>query len=486
MTLTGVREAVVRPLWFDEVFTAIIAARPLSEVFATLRTGADTSGPGYYVLLHALMPLADDMHLALRLPSILATSGAAWAVYAFARRDLPGGPSLIALAVVAVSQLYHGYSVEARPYALLACGSAVSLLAWQRADRWRWTVVLFASVAASVTVHYYAVFTLVPLALGEVVLTALTRRWRWRVWAAFGSGAAALAALWPQLAALRAYYGDHYWSVPSIGKALVTYDTVSGIGVPGVGLGVALVLALALVALLRAVPTRSSQRVLADAAPRRAATLTLLLAMIALPAIIVASTWMSGGGFAERYALAVVVGLALAAAYVAAATVNRRHQPALAAVVVVVFLAGELAFWGDGAVGALRQGPSMRGFDEMADVAATAGVPLVVANGLDFLPYAYYHPGAADSIVSLTDEDVALRLVGTNSIERDLAVIRGLHPLRVEALVPFVDEHREFHLLTRPGPYNWTLPWLLERGYVLTVARQSGPFTLYSVRRGGL
>lgn len=481
MTLTGIHEAALRPLWFDEVFTAILATKPLlTDVLTALRDGVDTSGPLYYVLLRAIGPVADDPHVALRLPSLLATTGTAWAVYAFARRDLSPAASFVAVAAIVVSQLYHGYSVEARPYALLALGSSLTMLAWQRSDRAPWAAVLLLSAPASVAIHYYAVFALAPLAVAEIVRTATSRRWRWTVWASLVASGAVLAVSWPQLQALKAYYGEHYWSPPSIGRALSTYDTLTGVGVPGVGLGLALALAGCLLVPLLRLP--------ADTVPAtpEPAVLVLVLGMIGLPVIVVVSTWVSGGGFAERYALPVVVGLALAASYVTARAVDPCHHAALAASLFAVIAARELAFWGDGArSGAFRQGPSMRGYDELIAEASAAGSPLVVANGLDLLPLVYYHPDAAGSIVGLADEATALRMTGTNSIERDLAIIRRHHPLRIEAAGAFVDAVPRFHLLTRPGPFNWTTPWLVERGYRLTLVQSTGAFTLYAVRAGG-
>lgn len=482
VTATSLWEAGQRPFWFDEVFTAVLTRMPsFADVIVALRDSADTSGPGYYVIQRALAGVVTDPHVAYRLSSVLATPLVGLILYAFARRDLPAISGIVAVFVVLASQLYHGYSVEARPYALMVLGVCLSALAWQRADDWRWRVALVLSVAGTSAVHYYAVFALVPLGAAELTRLLRTRQMRWAVWTAFAGGGATLLALWPLLSGLRSYYGENYWSTPSIGKALTTYDTVSSIGFPGGGLGVALMLGLVLLGVLgRSVFNRGE--VSTPWPP--AETLVLIMGLIGLPFIAVAISWVMNGGYTDRYALGVIPGLALGAAY-ASGALEPRHRVWLLAAVLCLSATHELAFWGSGgrAVG-LRQFPPVAAQDAVIATAAPLGLPMMVANGLDFVPLAYYHADSTVPIVGVTDHEAAIRYMGTDSVDRDLVVLSRYMPIRVEDFAAFTAAHPTFLLLSRPGPFSWWTNLLLDRGYDLTAIFQQDIYTLYRVERG--
>ena len=479
-TAASVWEAAHRPFWFDEVFTAILTEKPsFTQVMSALGEAADTSGPGYYVVQRAIRGVVSDPHVAYRLPSIVATSLVGVTLFLFARRDLGTTAGALAVLFVLASQLYHGYSVEARVYALVAFGVALAALAWQRADSWRWTAVLIASAAGSVALHYYAVFALVPIGAAEAVRLARTRRVRWGVWAALGSGGLMLLWLWPLLSAVRAYYAGHYWSTASIGKVLATYDTLSGFGFPGGGLGLAVVLCLALTwfawASTRATPPNATWP------PPE--TLVLVLGLVGLPVIVAAVAWLMNGGYTDRYAIGVIPGLALGVAYLSGA-LDARLRAWLLVCATVVFATHELAFWGNGssALG-IRQGPAMNAQQALLAKAAALDLPLVVSSGLDYVPLVYYHQATAIDFVAVVDYEQALHYDGTDSIERDLVVLDHHLPLRVQSLATFRDANPAFLLLTRPGPFSWRTTYLFERGYAFTAVHQDGLFTLFKVER---
>ena len=346
-TLTSVWEAAHRPFWFDEVFTVVVTETPsFSQVMAALGDAADTSGPGYYVIQRPFSRLVTDPHVSYRLSSIVATSLVGIALFVFAKRDVGLTSGAVAMFTVFASQLYHGYSVEARPYALMTLSVALAALAWQRSSSLRWSIVLAASLAGGVAVHYYTVFALAPFGAAEVVRVVRTRQIRWPVWAAFISGGLPLLLMWPLLNGLRTYYGANYWSTPSIGKVLSTYDTLLGIGSGG-GLGLALALGVALLGLLGRAASRGSTSTDPWPPPE---SLVLVLGLLGLPVVVVSIAWLMGGGYTDRYALGVIPGLALGAAYVSGA-LAARHRPWLLAFMVCVFGARELAFWGSGASG---------------------------------------------------------------------------------------------------------------------------------------
>jgi len=482
VTATSLWESGQRPFWFDEVFTAVLTRMPtFGDVVVALRDSADTSGPGYYVIQRALAGVVSDAHVAYRLSSVVATPLICLTLYIFARRDLPAISGIVAVFVVLASQLYHGYSVEARPYAVMVLGICVSALAWQRADDWRWRLVLIASVAATIAVHYYAVFALVPLGAAEAARWLRTRQLRLTVWAAFAGGGAALLALWPLLSGLRSYYGENYWSTPSIGKALTTYDTVSGIGFPGGGLGVALILCAVLLGVLRRSVLSRTNDATAWPPPE---TLVLIIGLIGLPFIAMVTSWVMNGGYTDRYALGVVPGLALGAAY-ASGALDPRHRTWLLAAILCVSATHELTFWGSAGRGVgLRQFPPVAAQQAVLDKAAPFQLPMMVGNGLDLVPLAYYNSDSPVEIVGVTDHQAAIRYMGSDSVDRDLVVLSRYMALRVETFEQFRAEHPTFLLMSRPGPFSWWTNHLLDSGYDLTAIFQQDIYTLYRVERG--
>lgn len=471
-------EARHRAFWFDEVFTAVLAEKPrFSDIVSALQEAADTSGPAYYIVQRAGRRLATDPHLGYRLSSVVAVPLTAFVLFVVARRETGAVPALVAPLVVFGSQLFHGYSVEARPYALLVFGMAVATLAWQRADSRIGATTFGLTLAATVSLHYYAVFALPVFAAGELVRTYRQRRVRALVWVGLAAGGLALAALWPLLSAVRGYYGENYWSTPSIGKVLSTYDTLSGLGAGGAGLGVALVLGTAMLLML----ARHAMSGPGEPGGPSPEMLVFTAGVIGLPVIVAGVAAVMGGGYTDRYALGCVIGIALGASFAC----SRFPVPAVSAVVLamtVVFGARELAFWGDGEPGArLRQGPPMNTHPQVLARATDRGLPLVVGSALDVVPLAYYNRGPAPPIIAIADHQLALRYEGTDSLDRDLVVFSRHFPLRVESLSSVTTQYRSFLLLARPGPYSWLAGHLIRTGHTLRVIEQRGVFAVYEV-----
>src|SRR5262245_61016510 len=63
--------AALKPFWYDELFTRVIAARSsIAELLRTLRLGWDLQPPLYYLLVRASHTLAGS-ELGLRMPSVI-------------------------------------------------------------------------------------------------------------------------------------------------------------------------------------------------------------------------------------------------------------------------------------------------------------------------------------------------------------------------------------------------------------------------------
>lgn len=166
-------------LWYDEWLTTEAVSGSLADLF---RHTANREGipPPYFLVVWAWVRVFGDGETALRAVSALAGIATVPIAYAVARElGQRRTVARVAALLTAVSPMLVAYSQEARPYGLLAFLSALSLLAFARARNHgrRPDFVLWGfACAATLAVHYFAVFLVVAEALG---LLALRRR-QWR------------------------------------------------------------------------------------------------------------------------------------------------------------------------------------------------------------------------------------------------------------------------------------------------------------------
>jgi mannosyltransferase len=188
----------LQSLWYDEAFGPVHLFHP--SLIATLEgiPRTENTPPLWYILEWAVIRVAGDGAVALRVLSALAgtaTVAVAWAI----GRELSGRRAAILTAgLVAFSPLFVWYSQEARAYALYTFLVAVALWCFLRAERapGRRRMAAFAAASAlALLTHYFAVFLVVPMALWLVL--AGSRESRPRALAALAAIGAVGAALLP-------------------------------------------------------------------------------------------------------------------------------------------------------------------------------------------------------------------------------------------------------------------------------------------------
>jgi hypothetical protein len=480
VTAASVYEASGRPFWYDEVFTVVLSGLPsMTDVHRALATAADTSAPGFYVIQRATSDLVAEPEVGFRLASIAALPIVSICLYLFARTHLDATSALVAAVTPLLSLLYHDYSVEARPYALAAAFLSMAMLAWQRLQTAWGAAALGCSLAAAVWVNYHAVFALGPFIAAESVRTFVTSRVRWSVWMALTAGAAPLVVYWENLSELRRYYGDHYWTKGSIADIIAGYDWFFELRDIG-GAGFLLAMALVLVLVVAACRPAAS---LAQRVPL--ATLALIAGFIVLPWAVMLGGLAMGGGFTPRYGIGVIGGLSLGLAY-ASRFLSPRAPAAIVAVLLLSLGVREVRFW----MGAPDSSPlttaDLARHDRMLARAPAGTLPVVVSNGLLFVPLAYYRRNRSTSrLVALIDTEAALQYSGTDSVDLDLAVLRRYFDARIEDYDAFVARHDRFLLYSSPGRADWWPGRLRDEGYQLDVVARDGGLTLYDVSKPG-
>jgi hypothetical protein len=167
------------PMWLDEAYTLNMVYQPsAAAVIDAVRDGADAAPPLYALIVRAVRPALGSDHLALRLPSTLGFYVMCLCVYAFVSRRLPPVYGAMAMLIAAVSSRY--YATEGRPYGLVLGAVGIALISWQRAAERRPRLLallaLSFSLAFSIALHVYAIFTLIAFGAGEIVLWLRTRK----------------------------------------------------------------------------------------------------------------------------------------------------------------------------------------------------------------------------------------------------------------------------------------------------------------------
>ena len=303
------------PLWLDEALSVNIASLPLDEVSGALRR--DGHPPLFYLLLHGWIAAVGDSDLAVRALSGLWAVALLPLVWIAGRRVGGRRTAACTVVILALSPFAVRYATEARMYAMV---SVLALVGWLAADSaWRRPgLVPLAGVAVCSALllwtHYWSIWF---LAVGASLLAVLA--WRanaggdraarsaaLRILAAVGVGGLTFAPWLPTLWYQRAHTGTP-WTRPSR-PAEVLSTLASDLGGGGTGEAAVLgwlVLVLAAGGLWLRVST--PWELTADLRrPRGPAALSM--AVLAGGTLVVGGLggYLTGAGFASRYASVVL------------------------------------------------------------------------------------------------------------------------------------------------------------------------------------
>lgn len=217
-----VAEAVSTPLWFDELYTRAVSARPLAQVLALAR--GDVHPPLHFLVVWGWHTIGGDGDLWLRTSSILCGLGAIAAAWALARALFGRWAAGTTAALLTLQPMHVRISQELRSYPQLWL-----LLTLAALGAWRWhhgrrpgdaTLFVVAAVLALWT-HYLAGVVLFVIGLWGLAVS-VSDRGRLFGWA--GLLAAAVAGFTPQLPVWRAQLqrvgSDHWLQPPGVGEML--------------------------------------------------------------------------------------------------------------------------------------------------------------------------------------------------------------------------------------------------------------------------
>src|SRR6185503_5945003 len=170
LLLGAAGRASERLLWHDELFTLYASQLSPSALWEALADGLDLQPPlGYLVTRITTSTLGDGL-VAIRVPSLVGFGLGCVCLGLFVRQRVGLAGGTVALLVPSVTAGYD-YAYEARPYGMLVGLTGVALLLWQATERPRSRLLaalgLAIALALAVSLHYYGVLLVAPLAVGE-------------------------------------------------------------------------------------------------------------------------------------------------------------------------------------------------------------------------------------------------------------------------------------------------------------------------------
>jgi hypothetical protein len=387
-------------LWFDELFTVLIAKQPDWSSFRSALTGAgDLLPPGIHTLTRLTVAVLGEHHYAFRLPAMVGFWLMLVCVYGFVRQRCSRVAAWSAVLVPLASGAYW-YAFEARPYGVVAGVSAFALVAWQRCNEvrnGRWLCALGASIVAALLLHWYAVILVGVIAVAELARVRAERRFRAAV-AGVLVGAVAVSAF-----LLYPYFRHSLEFRGIIGPPDPVTFLVNGYEILLGSLGpflVALILIGAWARLSGLEPPRLS------AIPAGELFAAILFAGLPVLALVVA--WITQSQALPRYGVPGILGCAMLVGYGVDRIAVTRRAAALCLLVLTAAVGANVVVQKlrlpDRSVLAERR----QDFSLLAEAQRGSAPPtLIVPDGLSFIRLAYYSdPQTARRLVHVEDSRV--------------------------------------------------------------------------------
>ena len=481
--------AAIKLFWFDELVTLHIAnlGSPRA-IWHALALGTDPNPPFTHLAVLACTRLLGHSSLAVRLPSILAVAIALIALWIFLRRRLPVLWCAAGLLCFMATRGFD-YAYDARSYAFLLGSSIAALTLWTASlDRPK-SILLPTAMALALAIglssNYYGALAFFPIAIGEAIRTAQSRKLDPRIWLALAIAAIPLFFYLPLIHTNIAQYAPHAWNRTNPSLLYFAYaEIVEFIFWP--------ILALSLAAAIKpfimnhkSPGNPSTNPAVPSFAPfakdglhsNNAPTKILRLAgmkdvphphplplhekapiatLILYPLLGYLVARLGAGMIAPRCVVPVTLGCAILAAHACNRLfkINGRIAPLILALLFVYATARQYAC---GLV--LHQ--QRTAFFTIRDTLPT-NTPIVISDSLILLPLDYYAtPHLRSRIIFPIDFDAIHRFEPDDSGERNLWA--GRNSVFTARIIPYseLNIHQPLTVISPDDPTNWLL-WSLE------------------------
>jgi len=452
-----------RMLWNDELFTLYLSRLgDLPDILAALSTGADQNPPSFYILTYGFMRWLGETQLVIRLPEVIGVLLMSLCLFRFVSKRSSSLYGMVAM-VFPLTTIAYEYSYEARPYGLVLGFSALALLCWQGATesprRFRWLIGLTASGAAAISSHYYAVFLIIPLGVGEIVRSFLRQRIDWPVWVSFGGMLAPLVLFFPVIQHARSY-SQHFWAIPEWHLIPGFYYTLM---IPALG---PIVATLVVASLWQDGETLGHQPTISSPPLLPWHEIAAAIGFIAIPVVAVILGKFVIGAFTYRYALSAVIGFSILIAHGVRKLDGGR---AVLGTCFTVFLCSWFTI--AAFIQYKHQGVTITTWSNnytFLQSGVDPTLPIVAADLHTFMTLAYYAPPAVSSrVVYLADPEASLQHLGHDTVDRGILDLKPWFQVAVEEYEAYIASHERFLVfLEVQGERNWLgyywgRPWAL-------------------------
>ena len=215
-------------LWYDEMATYYPATLPTaSAVIDFFQQGNDVHTPMASLITYAVIHMFGDGPIVARLPFTLGYLTFCICIFIFVARRCPAVYASAAMIFPTLTLMFL-YANELRCYGLVIGLAGVALIAWQAAtggsSRGLPLAALWFSLAGAMSLHYYAVFLLIPFGLAELTRTWIRKRIDWPVWSVLISSLFVLLIFLPGMRAAQALYPKELLpNQPHLGQIPVSY-----------------------------------------------------------------------------------------------------------------------------------------------------------------------------------------------------------------------------------------------------------------------
>lgn len=449
-TARNICHALVRPLWYDEICTLLIAQQKhLSLLWQAVVHGADGQPLAFYLLERAVAVFIHNEILAYRGVSILGFAVTLVCLFVAVRTRKGPAIALVCATIPLATILFEMLAVEARPYGLLVACIAFAIVCYQRVPARLWVILLALGLVLAEFFHYFAVFAFAPFFLAEATYYGLTRELRRGVWIALLSGFVPLALFWPALSAMQKYMGPHFWARPTLELALGSYSWFFLTPESDPGLYLAAIAGVAVLFTMLAALRKTSRGERPAGAPIH--ELALVFGLLSLPLVGFAVAALAHGAMTAKYMAPSILGFALALGFTLP-TPRRRGfllPAAIAALLLFMIVPQERQFWS----AYTGRFVSPAGFvEEVVTAGGHADLPVVVSDAHDFLQLQQYcDPVWRKRFVSVLDPTQAVVYAGNDTADQQLAILRRYTTLPIYDFQPFLAEHPAFLVYSGGG-----------------------------------
>jgi hypothetical protein len=449
-TARNICHALVRPLWYDEICTLLLAQQKhLSVLWQAVARGADSHPVAFYLLERTAAALIRNENLAYRGVSILGFAVTLVCLFLTVRARKGAAIALVCAAIPLATILFDMLAVEARGYSLLVACIAFAFVCYQRVPAHRWVILLGLSLVLAESFHYFAVFAFLPFFLAEATYYGMTRQFRRGVWMALLSGFAPLAISWPILSAMQKYYGPYIWSKPTLEGALGSYSWYFLAPEDKPGLYLAAIAGGAVLFTMVAAVRKTLRGERPASAPVH--ELALVLGLLSLPLVGFAFAAIAHSGMIAKYMVPSLLGFPLALGFALPRLPRRGFLlPAVsAALLLFVLVPQERQFWSDYNGQFISPAPFV---EEFVTAGGHADLPVVVSDAHDFLQLQHYCDlGWQKRFVSVLDPTQAVLYTGNDTADKQLELLRQYTALPIYDFQPFLAERPAFLVYSSGG-----------------------------------